>query len=83
MLIKKLTSSEYPLVIDLFDKYRIFYKQPSDIALAEKFIKERLENNESVIFVAFADSDTQSEPAGFTQLYPLISSGPRRQKLAA
>jgi ribosomal protein S18 acetylase RimI-like enzyme len=71
MLIKRITSSECRLVTTLFDKYRIFYKQPSDLGLAEKFIKDRLENNESVIFVALAEGD---KPAGFTQLYPLISS---------
>jgi ribosomal protein S18 acetylase RimI-like enzyme len=70
MEIKRITPSEYQLVTDLFDKYRMFYQQPSDTALAESFIKSRLENSESVIFVAM-DGD---EPAGFTQLYPLISS---------
>ena len=72
MTIKRITTSEYLKVTRLFDAYRVFYKHPSDIALAERFIKERLENNESVIFAAFADDDT---PVGFTQLYPLISSG--------
>ncbi len=71
MQIKQITLAEHQLATTLFDKYRVFYKQPSDINLAEKFIKERLENNESVIFVALADGD---KPAGFTQLYPLISS---------
>jgi len=71
MQIKRITPSEYKLVTGLFDQYRVFYKQPSDIALAENFIKERLENEESVIFVAFDDDGIA---AGFTQLYPLISS---------
>ena len=44
------------------------------MALAESFIKERLQNNESVIFVAFADEGGEQTPAGFTQLYPMISS---------
>src|ERR1700761_729624 len=59
------------LVNALFNQYRMFYKQPSDIELAENFIHERLENNESVIFLAIADDGT---PAGFTQLYPSLSS---------
>jgi len=75
MQIKRISLSEYKLVTDLFNKYRVFYKQPSDITLAESFIKERLENNESVIFVALTDVDGQQVPVGFTQLYPLISSG--------
>ena len=74
MQIKRITLSEYKLVTDLFDKYRVFYKQPSDIRLAESFIKERLENKESIIFVALADKGGEPVPAGFTQLYPLISS---------
>ena len=71
MQIKRITSSEYKLVTGLFDKYRVFYEQPSDVTLAENFIKERLENKESVIFVALAND---GRPAGFTQLYPAISS---------
>ncbi len=71
MEIKRINAAEYLLVTKLFDDYRVFYKFPSDIALAEMFIKERLDNNESVIFVALEDD----EPVGFAQLYPLISSG--------
>jgi ribosomal protein S18 acetylase RimI-like enzyme len=72
MIIKRIIPSENHIVTKLFDDYRVFYKFPSDIPLAERFIKERLEKNESVIFVALADDGT---PIGFTQLYPLISSG--------
>lgn len=68
--IKQIDVADYLLATQLFNQYRMFYKQPSDIALAETFIKNRLQNNESVIFVAFADG----VPVGFTQLYPLISS---------
>lgn len=68
--IKQIDVDGYLLVTQLFNKYRMFYNQPSDIALAETFIKNRLRNSESVIFVAFADD----VPVGFTQLYPLISS---------
>jgi len=74
MNVKRINASEYQLVTSLFNKYRIFYKQPPDMALAESFIKERLENNESVIFVALVDDDGRHIPAGFTQLYPVISS---------
>lgn len=74
MHIKRIDLTEYQLVTTLFDKYRVFYGQPSNIPLAENFIRERLENNESVIFVALADKDGVETPAGFTQLYPLMSS---------
>jgi ribosomal protein S18 acetylase RimI-like enzyme len=72
MLIKRITSPDYLRVTGLFNDYRVFYRYPSDIALAERFIKERLENNESVIFIACSEDGAA---IGFTQLYPLISSG--------
>jgi len=70
MNIKRINLSEADLVIGLFDKYRVFYKKDSDIGLAERFIKTRLSNNESVIFVALE----RDLPMGFTQLYPKYSS---------
>ncbi|MDP9079469.1 MAG: GNAT family N-acetyltransferase [Bacteroidota bacterium] len=70
MQIKRISAAEYNLVIGLFNSYRVFYKQQPDLALAESYIKARLQNNESVIFVAMVDE----EPAGFTQLYPRLSS---------
>ena|ERR1700744_4054458 len=74
MEIRRITLDESQLVIGLFDKYRVFYKKPSDIVLAETFIKERLEKNESVIFVALDTENRQPIPIGFTQLYPKYSS---------
>jgi GNAT superfamily N-acetyltransferase len=50
----------------LFDAYRQFYRQPPDPARAERFLRERLEAGESVIFLAL-EGDA---PAGFVQLYP-------------
>ncbi|MBS1520293.1 MAG: GNAT family N-acetyltransferase [Bacteroidetes bacterium] len=70
MEIKRIDLPEANLIIGLFNKYRVFYKKDSDIDLAERFIKTRLGNNESVIFVAL-EGDI---PVGFTQLYPKYSS---------
>lgn len=75
MEIKRINNSESYLVVDLFNKYRIFYKHPSDIQLAHDFIQARLDNHESVIFVAFVQKGDKTIPAGFTQLYPGYSSG--------
>ena len=36
----------------LFNAYRIFYEQPSDLAVAENFLRERMQHAESVILVA-------------------------------
>lgn len=74
MQIKRLTSAEYKLVTQLFNSYRVFYKQAPDLAVAENYIKARLQNNESVIFLALVDVDGKPVPAGFTQLYPRLSS---------
>src|SRR5260370_6424720 len=58
------------LLVPLFDAYRQFYRQPSDSERARRFLLERFEHNESVIFLAFEDAAA----IGFTQLYPSFSS---------
>jgi len=58
-------------VSKLFDAYRVFYKQKSDLSLALDFLRQRLENSQSVIFYA---KNNQDEYFGFTQLYPTFSS---------
>tara|TARA_Y100001949_G_C15778532_1_gene239586 strand:+ start:101 stop:580 length:480 start_codon:yes stop_codon:yes gene_type:complete len=70
MEIIKLDKTQGALVYKLFDKYRVFYKQPSNIEVSTNFIKEGMNNNESIIFVALIGSI----PIGFTQLYPKFSS---------
>ena len=52
----------------------MFYMQPTDPALAQTYIEERLDKNESVIFVAIVQDQGRGIPAGFTQLYPNYSS---------
>jgi ribosomal protein S18 acetylase RimI-like enzyme len=64
------------LVAPLFDAYRQFYEQPSDLALARSFIAARLQAGESVVF--FAERD--GRPVGFVQLYPLFSSTAARPR---
>lgn len=68
--IKRINLSEADLVISLFNQYRIFYGNFSDLGMAKAFVDARLENNESVIFVAL----DENKPVGFTQLYPKYSS---------
>ncbi|GAA4091316.1 hypothetical protein GCM10022392_11470 [Mucilaginibacter panaciglaebae] len=70
MEIKRINRDEWQLAASLFDRYRAFYKKQPDLALAERFIRERLDNNESVIYVAM----NGDKPVGFTQLYPKYSS---------
>ncbi|MBD2088511.1 GNAT family N-acetyltransferase [Microcoleus sp. FACHB-1515] len=56
-------------VAPLFDRYRQFYGQPSDLNRAKDFLRDRLTQSESVMFVAMAET-----ALGFTQLYPSFSS---------
>lgn len=72
--LRQIKVTESDLVIDLFNKYRVFYKQPSDINRAKAFIHERLSNNESIIIIAVADVGGKNISIGFTQLYPKYSS---------
>ena len=59
-----------PLIAPLFDAYRQFYKRPSDLTAAERYLCERLARKESVIFLAVQGRDA----IGFTQLYPSWAS---------
>lgn len=58
-------------IAPLFDAYRQFYQQPPDLALARRYIQERMQRGESVIFVA---EDNAGRAVGFTQLYPTFCS---------
>ncbi len=59
-------------MVSLFEAYRVWYRMESNPAAARKFLKERMDNKESEIFLAI-DQDT-GEAVGFTQLYPIFSS---------
>lgn len=59
-------------LVPLFDLYRVFYKQPSNLEGAREFLFHRFDHAESVIFIARADADGQA--VGFAQLYPTFSS---------
>lgn len=69
------TVEHLDLVAPLFDGYRQFYKQPSNLDGARQFIKDRLIRHESVIFLALVDE----AGVGFTQLYPSFSSTSMRR----
>ena len=70
MKIRNATIEDIDQLSSLFDSYRVFYRKPSDKKAATEFLKERLQQADSEIFVA-AD---QNELKGFVQLYPLFSS---------
>jgi GNAT superfamily N-acetyltransferase len=69
--IKKATINDLDDLVQLFDQYRIFYHKESNVNGAFTFLKERIENNESIIFLIL---DKDGKARGFTQLYPYFSS---------
>lgn len=70
MEIYQATIEDLEGVSNLFNSYRMFYEQTSDLEGAKSYIKERLENEDSVIFVV----KKYRKYVGFTQLYPTFSS---------
>ncbi len=65
------TKADVAAIAHLFDAYRQFYQYPPDLALANRYIEERIENTESVILLA---QDAKGEALGFCQLYPTFCS---------
>ena len=65
------THENLSALAELFDGYRVFYKQQSDRQGAEAFLTERLNQKDSVIFIALTP---QGQAMGFVQLYPSFTS---------
>ncbi len=71
MTIIQITKDEVLQIVPLFDAYRVWYGKDSDTEGALRFLTDRMEREESVLYGARNDS---GEFVGFTQLYPLFSS---------
>jgi ribosomal protein S18 acetylase RimI-like enzyme len=67
------TGRDIARVAPLFDAYRQFYEQPSDLARATAFIRARLAADESIVLLA-VDRSRDDAGVGFVQLYRLFSS---------
>jgi ribosomal protein S18 acetylase RimI-like enzyme len=76
IFVRRASLADLDLIAPLFDAYRQFYEQTPDLALAREFIGERLEREQSVIFVALR---SDGSAVGFTQLYPSFSSASARR----
>lgn len=72
--IERATLHDIEQLIPLFDEYRVFYGAASDHEGARAFLTERLERDDSVIFIAVEGDGTGKRAGGFTQLYPSFSS---------
>jgi GNAT superfamily N-acetyltransferase len=68
--IHQATIQDLDRLAPLFDAYRQFYGQKSDVAAAHAFLLERFRHSESIIFLAARDGVA----IGFAQLYPSFSS---------
>ena len=55
----------------LFNLYRIFYEQEDDYESAYEFIKQRIINQESIVFLSCRSTNNFN---GFVQLYPSFCS---------
>jgi ribosomal protein S18 acetylase RimI-like enzyme len=69
--VRPATLHDLDLLVPLFDAYRQFYGQPSDLIVARQFLSDRLSRNESVVLIA---EDQAGAAIGFVQLYPTFSS---------
>lgn len=70
MNIRPATRGDISALALLFDAYRQFYAQSSDVAGAVDFLTQRFDQQQSTIFVA----ESLEKLIGFTQLYPSFSS---------
>ncbi|MCY7710100.1 GNAT family N-acetyltransferase [Bacillus safensis] len=70
MDIVRANENDLKKVAVLFDQYRQFYKQLSNVEGAYHFLAERYGKQESILFVAKEDE----QYLGFVQLYPTFSS---------
>ena len=69
--VRQATIFDLDRIAPLFDLYRQFYRKPPDLDLARRFLRDRFEHNQSIIFLA-----TRGDGAavGFAQLFPSFSS---------
>lgn len=68
--IRRATLRDMEALVPLFDAYRQFYGQASNPELARRFLTERLERDESTVFIA----EDGAMAVGLVQLYPMFSS---------
>lgn len=70
LTVRQAVFSDLEALAELFDQFRVFQGQASDLVAARAFLKARFDHGESVVFLA----SEGSTPLGFAQLYPSYSS---------
>ncbi|UJH67629.1 GNAT family N-acetyltransferase [Allomuricauda sp. SCSIO 65647] len=68
--ISRASARDIPTIVPLFDAYRVFYGQESNLDAAHSFLLERFSDQDNIIFLALHDD----MPIGFVQLYKTFSS---------
>lgn len=71
MPILRATPDHLDALVPLFDGYRVFYGQESDLKRARKFLQERFEHQDTVLFLATSE---EGSAQGFTHLFPMFTS---------
>ena len=71
LVIRQAATHDLEQVSALFNAYRQFYEQPNDHQLATQFIKDRLNQQDSILFIA---EDETQKAVGFCQIYPTFCS---------
>lgn len=72
-MIRKATLEDLDQLTRLFDQYVVFYKKPSNYEKHKAYLKERMENNEAIIYLAFDESNPKTA-IGFVLNYITFSS---------
>lgn len=68
--ITQIGQSQINDIAPLFNSYRVFYEQQSNVQAATLFLTERIKKKESIIFASYVNG----KAVGFTQLYFTFSS---------
>jgi len=69
--VRQATIFDLDRLAPLFDAYRQFYRRAGDPEGSRRFLRERFQHSQSIIFLA---ETSGGAAAGFTQLYPSFSS---------
>ena len=70
-MIKQLQIENLAQLVPLFDEYMVFYEKESNPLKHEAYLRERIENNEATVFIAYDNND---QPVGFVLNYHSFSS---------
>lgn len=71
MVIREAKTEDLTELVEIFEAYRKFYRKEANTSVATQFLEERLNKNQSKIYIAI---NAEHKIKGFVQLYPSYSS---------